>query len=413
MRKRYIIRKFIVIGLLLTIGLSKSESPDPDLKDLVAQEVDKQLSALFPLLKNATPFNSSESILEQLNKMNDNAVQRDKNLCIAKRSGSHGVDFMTEVLRNCSSHLQYTIEAIKNKFLGDDFFQNLTSHTLVLLGPPGVGKTTLAEAVACYCGVPYTFIKASSLATEYINSGPSNLNRIFFPILDADEPHIIIIDELQTIIKNQNGKVIDEGTAEALWLLLDECKVRKNIFIIATANDITKLPHQLQSRLSKTVYEIKLPALKARERILSFYLKRISPELLDHIKPSDINDLAKKTRGFSIRDLESIVEAAVLHMLSGVNGFELPLAPSRKDFDYGYYHVKKHKGVFPFIPEWCKTMLENVLPSFVISVVLSMISISVSHYLSHSDHNATLAMNERHHLENMQQHTRVTSAQAV
>jgi AAA+ superfamily predicted ATPase len=314
-----------------------------------------------------------------------------------KKNNNYDIDLLKEVLISCPEKLKVIIELMSEKNSTDDFFEIFIPHNIVLLGPPGVGKSLLAESIALYCNIPYTFIKGTVLANEYVNSGANNLNRIFSPILARDEPHIIIIDELQTIIKKCNGRDIDIGTAEALWLLLDESKTKKNIFVIATANDLTSLPPQLKSRLSKNIYEIKLPNLRARERVITYYISKFKFSYL--IKPGAIKEIAKKTYGFSVRDLESLVDVALSHVLSNfvrkhVIDFTI------KDLYFGLYHIKKRQSNLYF-PEWIYKTLEYILPTIIVPFALSLTSLLINNYLTYNYNQNSLKMNELHYQEIM------------
>ncbi len=113
---------------------------------------------------------------------------------------------------------------------------------LLLLGEPGVGKTTLAKAIAYATGRAYYFVNASDLLNCYQNSGRENIKQIIDDILPR-YPHnssgkcVIIIGELDELTESYfNPRDPNTGSAKALWTALDKCAENKNIFFIGTSN---------------------------------------------------------------------------------------------------------------------------------------------------------------------------------
>ena len=78
--------------------------------------------------------------------------------------------------------------------------------TLFLHGPSGVGKTETAIALAIKANMPYTVINGSELGNEFQNSAKNQLKERFDPIIESDQPHVIIIDELMRLVENYDDK---------------------------------------------------------------------------------------------------------------------------------------------------------------------------------------------------------------
>lgn len=180
---------------------------------------------------------------------------------------------------------------------------------LLLVGKPGTGKTTLAKAIAYKCGYDYYVIEAPFLLNEYKNSGPQNLLREVYPLLNSGRPVIIILDELTELTdryKKENDS--DATVGAALWILLDSCAQYDNVFFIGTSNKQKKdLPAQLQSRFDEDIITIYLPNAAARKRILLRHLKHERHKIDD----ASLHYLIKKTNGRSAREIEKLVFKAI------------------------------------------------------------------------------------------------------
>ncbi len=106
----------------------------------------------------------------------------------------------TQVIKNAPEEIKQLIANLKHPSTN----QQIIPRRLLLLGPPGVGKTTLAKAIAKEIGRPYYFIEAPFLLDEYKNSGIQNLLQEIKPILQRGKPCVIIIDELTELTDQYN-----------------------------------------------------------------------------------------------------------------------------------------------------------------------------------------------------------------
>ena len=154
-----------------------------------------------------------------------------------------------------------------------------------------------------------TLIEAPFLLNEYKNSGPQNLLREIYPLLESGRKVVVILDELTELTdkyKKENDS--DATVAAALWILLDSCAQYDNVFFIGTSNKSKKdLPAQLQSRFDEDIITIDMPNSAARKRMLQHFLK----DERHKIDAAFLQYLVKKTDGRSAREIEKLVCKAI------------------------------------------------------------------------------------------------------
>lgn len=178
---------------------------------------------------------------------------------------------------------------------------------LLLYGPPGSGKTTLAGVLAQTLGRGYLVVKAPGVPNEYVNSGVQGLLRIYE--IAKKLRATVIFEEVNALAKereNSNKNTATDNTPGAFWLILDDL-FEQNILVIGTTNNIQNMPEQLQSRFKMYLYELCNPVThEARSAIMIDHLKRLSAKY----NLSVFKRLENHLIGLSSRDLEYLVAKA-------------------------------------------------------------------------------------------------------
>lgn len=178
---------------------------------------------------------------------------------------------------------------------------------LLLVGPPGNGKSDLSKAIAQEMGVPFVCVNSALLGNEYQNSATSNLERT---LERAHRLHpdfvVIIFEEMQALTDKDHAKHNHQDPGFALGTLMDKYSKNKNMLFIANANDATNIPEQIKSRFHKAIVEIKEPDYEAKQRMLSFHLReQLQNKSLDKAM---LPLIAARARKFSARDIKDLSE---------------------------------------------------------------------------------------------------------
>lgn len=167
-------------------------------------------------------------------------------------------------------------------------------------GLPGSGKSSCGKLTACIAKRPYIFLESTGLGDAFKASARDFVNALFDPLIETQEEAIVVIDELTGFTdKFNNANDGDAGAVQHFWTKFDACKSNPNLLIIATLNDITKLPTPLRNRC--TEFKFELPNFDSRLRIFNNYLTN------NQITKKFLTNLASKTNYFGLRDLMSII----------------------------------------------------------------------------------------------------------
>ena len=183
---------------------------------------------------------------------------------------------------------------------------------ILLVGPPGTGKTLLARAVAGEAKVPFYYISGSDFVELFVGIGASRV-RDMFKQAKMNAPCLIFIDEIDAVGRQRGaglggGHDEREQTLNQLLTEMDGFGANEGIIIMAATNRPDVLDPALlrPGRFDRQV-TVSLPDKQARKEILAVHAKN---KVLD--KSITLENLAKRTPGFSGADLENLLNEAAL-----------------------------------------------------------------------------------------------------
>jgi cell division protease FtsH len=184
---------------------------------------------------------------------------------------------------------------------------------VLLIGPPGCGKTLLAKAIAGQADVPFFSISGSDFVEMFVGVGASRVRDLFKQAKD-NSPCIIFLDEVDAIGRKRGAGFVGGGhdereqTLNAILVEMDGFDTNDQVIVVAATNRSDILDHALTrpGRFDRQIF-IPLPDLKGRVDILKVHAKnvKIGPE-------ANLERLARGTPMFSGADLAAIINEAAL-----------------------------------------------------------------------------------------------------
>jgi cell division protease FtsH len=186
---------------------------------------------------------------------------------------------------------------------------------VLLLGPPGCGKTLLARAVAGEANVPFFFMSGSEFVEMFVGLGAARVRELFQQAKDK-APALVFLDEIDTIGKGRAGAMgagfgahdEREQTLNQLLVEMDGFDSSKGVIIMAATNRHDVLDPALvrPGRFDRQVV-VDRPDLRGREAILKVHVRGVA------LDPTvDLQVLAARTPGFTGADLANVVNEAAL-----------------------------------------------------------------------------------------------------
>ncbi|WP_085876318.1 ATP-dependent zinc metalloprotease FtsH [Peptoniphilus vaginalis] len=231
---------------------------------------------------------------------------------INKEDGKNLVKFKDVAgLEEEKEELEEVVDFLKNPKKFIDMGARIPKGVL-LVGPPGTGKTYLSKAVAGEAGVPFFIMSGSDFVEMFVGVGASRV-RDLFESAKKNAPCIIFIDEIDAVGRKRGtglggGHDEREQTLNQLLVEMDGFGTNEGVIVMAATNraDILDPAILRPGRFDRTVYVGK-PDVRARKAILEIHSR--GKKLADEV---NLEVIAKRTPGFTPADLENLMNESAL-----------------------------------------------------------------------------------------------------
>lgn len=211
-------------------------------------------------------------------------------------------------LENLKTWLKRKAAVIKNIKKAESFGVDMPKGVLIA-GVPGCGKSLCAKAAASLFEVPILRLDVGKLMGKYLGESESNLRKAI-SLAEAISPCILWVDELEKAFAGIGTDGGHEVTTRLFGTFLTWMQEKTSTtFVVATANDINKLPSELlrKGRFDE-IFFVGLPKDDERRKIFEIHISKRRKQDLSSI---DLSKLVSMTNGYSGADIEGVVSEAV------------------------------------------------------------------------------------------------------
>ena len=252
---------------------------------------------------------------------------------------------------------------------------------VLLVGPPGSGKTLLAKAVAGEAGVPFFSISGSDFVEMFVGVGASRV-RDLFEDAKKNAPCIVFIDEIDAVARRRGsglggGHDEREQTLNQMLVEMDGFGVNEGIIVMAATNRVDILdPAILRPGRFDRKVTVGRPDVKGREEILQVHAK--NKPLGEDV---DLHNVAQTTAGYTGADLENLLNESAIRAARENRGFIMQEDVNKSFIKVGIgtekksriisekekkitaYHEAGHAILFHVLPDVGPVYMVSIIPT--------------------------------------------------
>lgn len=369
---------------------------DPELTDRLykcgatfAKDIDQQTSpiisflvtGILPLLIFIALGNyMAKKLMEQAGGKNSMAFGMGKSNAKVYVQSSEGIRFADVAGEDeAKENLAEIVDYLHNPKKYTDVGASMPKGVL-LVGPPGTGKTMLAKAVAGEANVPFFSMSGSEFVEMFVGMGASKVRDLFKQAKEK-APCIVFIDEIDAIGKKRDGQVGGnderEQTLNQLLVEMDGFGVNEGIIVMAATNRVDILdPAILRPGRFDRKVGVGRPDIQGRREILEVHAK--GKPLGDDV---DLDQIARTTAGFTGADLENLMNEAAIYAAKqsrayivqddirrafvkvGIGAEKKSRVISDKEKKITAYHESGHALLFHLLPDVGPVYSVSIIPT--------------------------------------------------